>query len=124
MSSWSALESHLADALIHKTRSSFMDVLPLLACVNNRSRPIRADRLSKQSISDRIDIDLIIFAHLRELRDSSCLPNQVLAHRIKHDFRGVVQIELLHEIRPVTLDGIQTDVKNRSHFFIAFAFCQ
>ena len=90
MSSWSAFESHLAEALIHKTRSSFMDVLPLLACVNNRLRPIRADRLSKQSISDRIDVNFIIFALLGELRAPNVLPNQVLAYRIKHDFRRVV----------------------------------
>ena len=43
MSSRIASAIHLPDALIHKTPSSFMEVLPVLACVNSGLLPTHAD---------------------------------------------------------------------------------
>src|SRR5579859_6885236 len=54
ISSRSASASHLPDALIHRTPSSFIEVFPVLACTNNGSRPMRADNSRRDATSDRL----------------------------------------------------------------------
>ena len=99
MFSCSALQSHLPEAFIHRIRPSFIEVFPLLACVSNGSIPMRADRFSNEFRSECVDI---VFSFIA----SYFLPDQVLTYRIKHYLSRVVQVQLLHEICAVTLDGI------------------
>jgi hypothetical protein len=35
---------------------------------------------------------------------------------VRHDFRGVVETELLHQVRAVRLDRVRAEVKNGRHF--------
>ena len=51
ISSWFARASHLPDPLIQRIPSSFIDVLPLLACTSKGSLPTRADSWRRQSSS-------------------------------------------------------------------------
>ena len=55
--------------------------------------------------------------HVRwPLRDNS------LPHRIEHDLGRVVQIELLHQIRPMGLDGRQPQIELGGHLFVGASF--
>ena len=45
-------------------------------------------------------------------------------HGVEHDFGGVVQIELLHQIRAMGLDRGDADIEQRGDFFVRATFRQ
>src|SRR5579864_5941186 len=68
MSSFMASTIHLPDALIHRTPSSFVELLPVLACVSNGSAPIRA--VSCRSRESSTWLSAGIFFLIRRLQSS------------------------------------------------------
>src|ERR1700730_11966364 len=69
MSSCKASTIHLPDALIHRTPSSFREMLPVLAWVSIGSAPIRAVRYCSRASSTRLAA--VIFLLIRRLPYSS-----------------------------------------------------
>src|SRR5260370_12527498 len=50
--------------------------------------------------------------------------NHSLPHRIQDKLRHAVQVQLLQDVPAMRLYGVQTQVENRSHFFIRLALRQ
>lgn len=56
--------------------------------------------------------------------EAQLLSNEVLTHGIEHDFSGVVEVQLLHQIRAMALNRIKANVENSGYFLVRFSFRQ
>src|SRR5579862_8037456 len=81
MSSRMASAIHLPDALTHRTPSTFIELLPVLACVSSGSLPIRADSSRSRVSSARVFADMFLFIRASKSLFLGKDPKSFLDHR-------------------------------------------
>ena len=55
---------------------------------------------------------------------AEALADDFLSNGVEDDFRGIVQIEFLHQMHSMGFDGIRADLEQRGYFFIGVPFGQ
>ena len=56
------------------------------------------------------------------LMTSETLPNYAAPDSLKHDFRDAMQVELVHDVGTMGLDGARTDGEQRGNFLVRPSF--
>lgn len=54
----------------------------------------------------------------------SCSGDYLFPHRIEDNFSGTMEIQLLHDVGAMRLDGVGADVEGRGDFLVGFALRQ